>query len=314
VKIVILGAGLAGTIASTALRGYNPTVYEQKPDSDALSGHGAVMRIRSPEIGNLLGCNLTPIKATKEIFHNGKLHTVSNIQLNNQYSLKAYGCIGRRSLNDLGTVDRYLIDGGVKPLNCKYGNPMNAVDKGVLWLKSGAGVEYDWVVSTIPMPVMYSIVYGEWPIGVNFVTEDIYTYTINLDDIKSDVHQTIYFPDPSLPVYRVTLQGNKLLVEAVGPVEEALLSRIMEAFGIYDAQIKDFSADLKIQKAGKLVPIDEDERKAAMYKLTNEYNILSFGRYAVWKSIRTDNLLNDISIIKQIINSKTEYEKRRKQL
>jgi hypothetical protein len=313
VRLVILGAGLAGTIASSAFRGYNPTVYEAKPDVGALDNHKAVMRIRDPEVGNLLGCNLKPIKATKEVWFKGQLHQQASIQMNNLYSQKAYGCIGRRSLNSLGTVDRYLIEGTVKPVHCEYGKVVTHIDAGKIHFSTGSHRTksmYDICISTIPMPTLLMTLYGEY--SDVFKTEEIYVCEYKLYDIKSTVHQTIYFPEEQYPMYRATLQNDKLIVEAIEGFGEQHEGIIAEAFGL---KRTDFSHESDTtQKAGKLIPIDEDVRLSTIYKLTNDHNIYSFGRYAIWKAIRTDHLLKDIDLIKRMMNAKTKYDKGRLQI
>jgi len=57
----------------------------------------------------------------------------------------------------------------------------------------------------------------------------------------------------------------------------------------------------KKQNYGKLVSIDDDIRKAIIMELTDKYRIYSLGRFAVWKNVRTDDLISDLKRIKEMI-------------
>ena len=57
------------------------------------------------------------------------------------------------------------------------------------------------------------------------------------------------------------------------------------------------------QYLGKICPIDDHGRKAIMRFLTESKNIYSLGRYATWRNIGMDDILNDIYQIRKMISA-----------
>ena len=57
------------------------------------------------------------------------------------------------------------------------------------------------------------------------------------------------------------------------------------------------------QKYGKIAPIDEGKRKALIGHLSTEHNIYSLGRFATWRNLLLDDVVQDIAVIKRLMNS-----------
>ena len=62
-------------------------------------------------------------------------------------------------------------------------------------------------------------------------------------------------------------------------------------------------------KIKTLVGEDEQKRRMVISKLTSNYNVYSLGRFATWRNILLDDVLNDIYQIKKLIESDS-YTKR----
>ena len=54
-------------------------------------------------------------------------------------------------------------------------------------------------------------------------------------------------------------------------------------------------------KYGKLLPIEEKVRKEFILYLTQKYNIFSVGRFATWRQLLLDDIVDDINVIDNMI-------------
>ena len=82
-----------------------------------------------------------------------------------------------------------------------------------------------------------------------------------------------------------------------------ICNQIKNAFGI------DCSAatiDVKTQKYGKIMDIDEDVRQSIIYNLTQKHNIYSIGKFACWRNhtVLTDVIKDIYKVNKWIEQSK----------
>jgi hypothetical protein len=84
---------------------------------------------------------------------------------------------------------------------------------------------------------------------------------------------------------------------------------ISAAFGIQLASCESLgSVD---QKYGKIAPIDDNLRKQLLFRLTHERNIYSLGRFATWRNILLDDVVDDIAAIKKLLKANSAYDIRR---
>jgi hypothetical protein len=320
-KILILGAGLAGSVAAGALSSFKPIMIEARPGRDTpVDGHYAVMRMRSPDIGKYLGCELEKVHAEKWVLWEGKLYDKCTPQMNNLYSYKAYdGEIGYRSIMDLGEKERYLLP--VRSFSSyhdiRYGEKVVGIGnqdfKRFLTTEAGAGkgniYEYDILISTIPMPSILEVT-GLTYHSDKFEAFPIYTATFLLKK-PTNVYQTIYVPQSDHITTRVTLSGKVVIFESsedgyCGEEDsiDAECIELLKYFGLSRGHVDSWK--FGSQPSGKMVPIDDSVRRLTIMALTEEYNIYSFGRYALWKPIRADNLVDDIEKIKRMITLSQE--------
>jgi hypothetical protein len=302
---VILGAGLSGCIAAGATQNFADEleVYEAKSENKAgLSEHKAVMRIRTDKIKDILGCSLKPIKVNKMVFFGNELKDKADITVNNLYSSKVSGEILPKSIETLGKVDRFLLEGSPKCSKVNWNCTLVSADlnRNLQFedkTKNRFIVDYDYCISTLPMPVLLkscNISYDfEFKANPIFVRRFRYKGT-------SCVNQTIYIPSREFSCYRITLQNNLLIFEGVSDISDGEIEQLAKLFGIAD--ISEIENEESIcMKMGKILSIPEKERKAIIWRLTEEYRIYSLGRYAIWKSIRADDVVEDIDAIKRLI-------------
>ena len=317
-RLIIIGSGLAGSLAAEYFRSFKPEVYDARPDGlSFLSNHSAVLRLKTREAGDITGRGVTEIKIKKEIYHEGKHHSSSNIMLDNLYSRKVSNNIEARSITKVSPCveTRFLLNDFEPRYTGK--TELKGVDlnkKALRFIQHNAeelsfDKDYDFVISTIPLPVMIRITgayskeeFRNFPIFVTKVKYDIPTI---------GVHQTIYFPGDETPAYRATLEYGTLTVESVNqPAND--LEIFEKAFGL--TGIKPVNSAGGSQTLGKIVDIDEVERKRLLNYFTTKHKIFSLGRYAIWKNIKTDDLIKDLRRIDEMMKvdlSVIQYDARR---
>ena len=317
-RVIVIGAGIAGCIASSVLKAYTPLVIDAREEPGSLTVHDAVMRLRDSKVAEVIGAEYTPELVHKDIYMDGRLKGRSDIRANNLYSRKVYGALGRRSLNGVGDVKRFIINRYPKPPKVFWGWKLLKLNQGKILLQRTVEdekmvdieemeVEYDWLISTIPMPDMMNIaaqdimdpdIRKEY----KFSYSPIYVMRLHLN-LPSSVHQTVYFPEEDSPIYRITIQNKDVIIESMESDCDDFWEYLEWAFGISEKEIAHEILKWKKINIGKIHPIDEDLRLRYIMLLTDQHRVLSFGRFSVWKPLRTDQLLSDIEKIRRLISA-----------
>lgn len=291
----ILGAGLAGLLAGCHFP--NATLYEAgTPDQIA---HKAVLRFRTSAVGDSVGIEFKKVRVRKGIWSQEEHgFCPPNIRLANFYARKVIGSLVDRSIWDLEPVDRYIA-----PENFQQ----QLVDRLGSRIHWGTPITRDDVaaftsptISTIPLKVMAQWYYDPalYPNDevIHWTHAPIQVRRFRLT--RSDVYQTVYFPDPDTTLYRVSITGNLVIAEYA---QEADDFDFWPAFGLYRQDGEPI--DTTSQRFGKILPIDDAWRKAFIFSLSQRKRIYSLGRYGVWRNILLDDVLQDISKIKKLIVS-----------
>ena len=74
------------------------------------------------------------------------------------------------------------------------------------------------------------------------------------------------------------------------------------ALGLVDDDIEVIDKDHK-QSYGKIAPIDEPFRRFVVENLSQQYGVYSLGRFATWRNILLDDVLQDMNVIKKMVNA-----------
>lgn len=304
-KVVIIGAGIAGAVAAGALSSYQPEVYDGAKDEQQSRKHKAVMRLRDASISRYLGVGTTKIQVYKAIAVEGSIQLASDARLNNMYSLKTYGMLGARSLGSTGLVDRFIMDDDFSIKGVHYDSWLMGIEGGKLSFAGvGAhGVEYDVCISTIPMPVMLKACGLSSRLSFEHLPVFVYRGMLT---VPSTVHQTLYFPSDNTPIYRATIQNEGVIIESMSSLAPVDISSVMRCFGLRQHHYTMDAMPHK-QEMGKMLPVDDTMRKRHILELTEKFGIYSLGRFAIWKSIRADHLVQDIELIKAMIKDSSGY-------
>lgn len=291
--MIIIGAGLAGLIAAHAFpRG---KIYEISPGPAGM--HKALLRFRSPVVGELTGIGFRPVTVRKGIMFGGKWHS-PNIRLANLYSAKVIGRLIDRSVWDLDSVTRYIA-----PTDF-YDRLIESVGDRIVW-----GIDHPMVcdteepiISTAPMPVTLEKM--GIMIGMDFNRAPI---TVERFEVQNcEVFQTVYFPSQYHSMYRASITGDLLICEFIGEPSGDWKNELQFAFGMVQDRVP--VGTIK-QSFGKISPINEQTRRSAIIKLTLNHNIFSLGRFATWRNILLDDVVHDIAVIKRLANA-SHYERK----
>jgi len=308
--MIIFGAGLAGLLSARRLWSYHPIIFEKQKVIP--NNHSALLRFRTNDVGEAISLLFKKVNVYKGVLcDDGK--TITNtptIRDFNSYSIKSTGYALERSIINTNHTIRYIApDNFIEQLVDR--STIECERDCDIFLRArnqetiGRGVP---IISTIPMPELMRIL--EYPLPPRFVTRPIWTVNCLLRNVV--VYQTLYVPYGDDEPYRVSITGKRLTIElAFEPPEGSTLDFIDQyldiLFGSNDIQVLDITT--RKQPYGKIVPIDEHERKKFILWATDKFNIYSLGRYATWRQILLDDVLKDISVIQRFIEQRTDYQR-----
>lgn len=319
-KITIIGAGMAGLLAGNMLKKHEPKIIEAAPSLP--NNHSAVLRFRSSIVSDTLGIPFDKVKVSK-----GSVIWKNPIADSMAYSKKTNGTY--RSDRSIVTTSNELVDRYIAPPNL------------IAQMAQGLNIEFkkkfkkpksndDPIISTMPMPVLMDILgYRYKPF---FGTVHGFNVTATLPDTYA--HFSLYVPHPDVAFNRISITGDQLIIEysyPLTPVDEVKeyyntlvqddaflngnVGLALEMCGIGRSLVYDKAMEkpkVKMQQYSKIVPINEDERKAFISWASEFHNIYSLGRFAVWKpGLLLDDLVQDIRIIEGFINKPHKYAQRK---
>lgn len=304
--ISIIGAGMAGLLTGAMLRN-SAFVYEAAKSLP--NNHHALLRFRTDTIAQHLNIEFQAVDVLKIVkpFRNKVAEAVA-------YSLKSNGKASLRSIKTAeGKVDKRFIapPDFIQQLEEMQSTPVSydfKVDKGMLISLAEQGP----IISTMPMPTLMEML--EWEERPEFEYRHGWVVKAQLH-IPCDLCATIYYPDPATPVIRATLTGELLQVELVAEFDQGLwaVDRIMDFvlgdFGL-DKQCS-YEAELMPQRYAKISPIPDRERRKFIMHATDQYNVYSLGRFAIWKpGVLLDDVFHDVQKIQSMIRNGHNYQGR----
>jgi hypothetical protein len=302
--IKIIGAGMAGLLAANMLRRREPVVYERQK---ALPhNHAAVLRFRSPLVGEVLGVPFRRVRVIKHAvpWRNPVADAMA-------YSEKVIGQLrsDRSVLQGTEVVDRWIA-------------PPNLVER----MAEGINIKFDTdfdlseettkVISTIPMPnLMIMMGYGT-PAVFGHLSGTTLRATLS----DCDCHVTLYVPDPDSYPYRVSITGNELIVECGHSVPHRILTSVphtivhgaLHILGLDHSQLAS-EVTVTTSQYGKIAPIDETVRRDFIHWASTEQGrAFSLGRYATWRpGLLLDDVVNDVRVIERMIDDRYAMDQHR---
>ena len=292
---IIVGAGLAGLIAAHAWP--TATVLEAAPKPRA--GHRALLRFRSEAVGRLTGIEFRKVTVRKGIWADYEFRQPA-IRWANLYAQKVVGRLaGDRSIWNLETSERFIAPDDL------YEQLIDSVGDRIQWNTHASFQMRHTLVSTAPLPLVLK------QLGINapfeFPRAPIHVTRWHVPG--ADVFQTVYFPERGIGLYRASITGDTLIAESVDPIDEEDEKEIERAFGLALGNCERLES--VEQKYGKIAPVDDAVRKQLLFRLTHEHNIYSLGRFATWRNVLLDDVVDDITVIKKLLKANNAYDVRR---
>ncbi len=295
--MIVIGAGMAGLLAANMLARHRPMIVEAQEFLP--NNHSAVLRFRSSVVGDVLGIPFRQVNMIK-----CPLPWQNPVSDSLAYSFKCTGQYrsDRSITSGLVTEQRYiappdLIERMSVGVDIKYNSPFMG-DKGV----------DTPIISTLPMPLLMGMLnYDDIP---EFIKVPGYNIKATIEDC--DAFASILIPDPSVPVSRISITGNELIIEL--PMWERNLPELIASYavgllGIDDKRVRNLT--VHEQKYSKIAPINNDVRQRFIAWATDHHNIYSLGRYATWRpNLLLDDLVNDIRKIEGWIIRPDQYAMR----
>lgn len=284
----IIGAGLAGLIAANIF----PQARVIEAAGREKLEHKAVLRFRSTAVAEACGIDFRKVRVFKSIYHEGK-HVAPSILLANLYSQKVIGKLADRSILNIESAERYIApEDFVSQLIENCGSRIS-------WNTSLEKPTGELTISTMPMSVLAKQLNIPHP---EFQHAPISVWRMRIEG--ADVFQTIYFPEHETKVYRASITGDLLIIEAMGDLHGDEIDYVLCAFGVKFATPIESSK----QKFGKIAPIDDVWRKQFILEASMKHNIYSVGRFATWRNILLDDVVHDLNVVKRLIKTGHLYQ------
>jgi hypothetical protein len=302
---MIIGAGLSGLIAAFVFP--TETIVEAAPRPQ--QSHKALLRFRTNKISDLTGIPFREVTVRKGIYYGGTF-VKPCIAIANMHSVKCMGSrlLGDRSIWNIDTVQRFIAPEDF------YQQLVRIMESRIEWdikvdfrkLQMDTAIYTAPVISTAPLHLTLKALGIET--AQQFARAPITVQRFRVPNC--DVHQTIYFPTRLHTLYRASITGDLMICEHIGSPAGDYISELFESFSLPDTVDELEAVE---QQYGKIVPIDERERKQLIYRLSMKHNLFSLGRFAVWKNLLLDDVLEDAFIVKKLMRA-SPYEQFKAQL
>jgi hypothetical protein len=302
--IIIVGAGMSGLLAARMLPHHFPVIWEKQQSLP--NNHSAVLRFRSPSIGDILNIpfkKVQMIKATvpwRNPVADALAYSLKNSgKMRSDRSINAGLVVGERWIAPADLVHQMAIH---VDIDIKFNQTWDFTLP-----------EKEPIISTIPMPILMRELKYPYYDDIEFNSVDGINITATVWD--SDAYVSLLVPDPRIPFSRVTLTGPQLTLECPAvnawpipsPKPEDAVEIAIELLGLLPDQVSDIKS--VPQKYAKIEPISDDIRKAFMHWATTQHNIYSLGRFATWRpGLLLDDLINDVRLIDRWIKSGSKYD------
>jgi hypothetical protein len=297
--MIILGAGMSGLLAAQYFRSLSPTVIEKQKSLP--NNHKALLRFRSEAVSELTGIRFREVGVNKAVWGGYDLRNKATIADMNNYSYKVTGNIRGRSIRNLEPCTRYIApDDFLTKLSAGLDIKLGVDCENIVRQQAEGYEPKDCIISTIPIATLAEILDYKLP---ELKSLPIWTITADIDSPDCDIYQTVYMPYDSSQ-YRASITGNKLILEYMAKpkiVEDQVNYCIRNIFRIPRPVYSNIS--LHHQEFGKLIERGDRKVKNFIWWATKEYNIYSLGRWGTHRQLLMDDVVNDISIIDNLINT-----------
>jgi len=321
-KVSIIGAGMAGLLAANMLSRYKPCVFEKQPTLP--NNHSAVLRFRSPIVGDVLGIPFKKVTMIKTV-----LPWTNPVADALAYSFKNTGQYSSdRSVVSSSFVreDRYIAPQNlisqmyqmIPGEQFRFGESYFDPQEDLIGPSKDAKRQGIAIISTMPMPMLMNALNYKGQGSSPFIFPSQRGVNVKVKLYATDAYVSLYITNPEYPMSRISITGNEMIIEFPGMTKEqatpALIQKMIDQSFLflgmsYEASAKDGSFQIYDQMYHKILPISDVVRKDFMSWATREFNIYSLGRFATWRpSLLLDDLVQDVRLIERWFNGSSLYE------
>jgi hypothetical protein len=298
--MLIVGAGLSGLVAAH----FFPAATILEECEEPQQRHRALLRFRSPLLGERTGIPFRRVTVFKNVWSDGQLRNFVTVADMNRYARKVTPLgLTSRSIHDLSPCQRWIAPDDWQLLMIEQCRSRITFGEAFDFSRPSR----EPVISTAPLPSVAKMA------GISclepFLHNPIRVHRYLVPG--ADVFQTVYFPDNS-SLYRASITGSVLIAESLDrgcdppPDIDEQKAFLENVFGLEPGCLR--LLEYKSQKYGKIAPISEPVRRALIRRLSTDFNIYSFGRFATWRNILLDDLPKDAAAIASLIGM-SEYDR-----
>jgi len=302
----IIGAGLSGCLAGVLMPGAR--LFEAAADAAHLAEHRAVLRFRTDRIAQALGIPFQKVLVHKSVY-DGTRHSqwVTPAQ-HNAYARKVVGALVPRSIINLDPAVRWVGPANLHAqlvelcvARIRFGHRLCRVSTESVQFENEVYLARADVpvISTIPLGHLLPRLHPEVPCPEPLRHAAIFTERYGV--AGCGMHQTIYFPNPALSLYRATLTGPDLILESMHPLGDSERHYAFTAFGLKQSEPILRGEARMLQQWGKIVELPAGVRKTLLLNITLTANVYSLGRFACYRNSLLDDVYQDIFRIREMI-------------
>jgi len=304
-KIIIIGAGMAGLLAGRMLRmrGHDITILEAQPSLP--NNHNAVLRFRSNVVSDITGIPFRKVQMIKATHPH-----INPVAEAIAYSKKVTGSYStsRSITQGLTVADRWIAPPDFITKLAEGSEILYGIDATHDFDRMDC--LFDAVISTIPMPSLAKMLTA--PVaGIEFKSIPGWVIKAKVME-RCDAYASLYIPSNHIACYRASITGNELILEFVerpaNPINEII--EILHLLGLEDYCLGAGTPHELVERPyAKIEPINEKERKRFLSWATSKHNIYSLGRYATWRpGLLLDDLVKDVRLIEGWIAGGDNYD------
>ena len=186
----------------------------------------------------------------------------------------------------------------------------------VIHPSSGGGVAVDVIISTIPAPALIRILKAS-DLGITadqFMTENavVACGDFSNNSLVNKCAEVVYDPSAHDNWIRFANIFGVVTIEYHRATTLQMVNRMFDGPHArvripepYDSLLEASKFSISAHN-GRFIPIDEQLRRAMIYRLTSKYSIFSLGRFATWSYKRVDHLPADAAAIVRMIDKKLQ--------